>query len=356
MARMLELIQQSAVPATVMRNAARGALSLPPAEVLEILVYLSSHHIFGDQARLTLAGFDESSTASALRTPETPASVLNYFTSPQNVRPALIPALLDNPNLTEAAIVQLCATASSVSAGPLLASPRVHESRMALRALAGNTHVTIEQTAGAEELLKQLSQADGDADDDAAVSDFLARHAADIAAEGDKPFTLVGASEIEQQALEQDRQLVGFNKALQTHERPSPIQKIARLNVGGRVQLAMKGSKDERAILIRDGARIVSSAVLESPKLTESEVDAFAALKNIGESVLRIIGTKRKFLKRYNVVRILCMNPKTPIDVSLSLIPRLTTNDLKNLTKNRDVSDTVAKAAVKIFRDRTSAR
>jgi hypothetical protein len=227
---------------------------------------------------------------------------------------------------------------------------------MALRALAGNTHVTIEQTAGAEELLKQLSQADGDADDDAAVSDFLARHAADIAAEGDKPFTLVGASEIEQQALEQDRQLVGFNKALQTHERPSPIQKIARLNVGGRVQLAMKGSKDERAILIRDGARIVSSAVLESPKLTESEVDAFAALKNIGESVLRIIGTKRKFLKRYNVVRILCMNPKTPIDVSLSLIPRLTTNDLKNLTKNRDVSDTVAKAAVKIFRDRTSAR
>jgi hypothetical protein len=96
--------------------------------------------------------------------------------------------------------------------------------------------------------------------------------------------------------------------------------------------------------------------VLESPKLTESEVDAFAALKNIGESVLRIIGTKRKFLKRYNVVRILCMNPKTPIDVSLSLIPRLTTNDLKNLTKNRDVSDTVAKAAVKIFRDRTSAR
>jgi hypothetical protein len=167
---------------------------------------------------------------------------------------------------------------------------------------------------------------------------------------------MVGASDHEQQALEQERQLVGFNKALETHERPSPIQKIARLNVGGRVQLAMKGNKDERAILIRDGARIVSSAVLESPKLTDSEVDSFAALKNISDSVLRLIGTKRKFVKRYNVMRILCNNPKTPLDVSLALLPRLNSNDLKNLTKNRDIPDTLAKMAVKLYRERTSAR
>jgi len=122
------------------------------------------------------------------------------------------------------------------------------------------------------------------------------------------------------------------------------------------VQLAMKGNRDERAILIRDGARIVSSAVLESPKLTDSEVDAFAALKNVSENVLRGIGTKRKFLKRYSVIRILTMNPKTTVDLALTLIPHLMVNDLKNLTKNRDVSETVVKMAVKLFRDRTSAK
>jgi len=150
--------------------------------------------------------------------------------------------------------------------------------------------------------------------------------------------------------------LIGFAKALETHERPSVVQKIARLNVGERVQLAMKGNKDERYILIRDGARMVSSAVLESPKLTDSEVDAFAAMKNVGENVLRILGTKRKFLKRYSVIRILTMNPKTPVDVALSLVPHLNINDMKNLAKNRDIADTIAKVARKIYRDRTMAR
>ena len=81
---MIEMMKQAAVPAGVMRSASRGALALPAGEMLEILVYLSEHSIFGEQARMTLAGFDEQGSAAALSDPNTPHEVLNYFLVPQD--------------------------------------------------------------------------------------------------------------------------------------------------------------------------------------------------------------------------------------------------------------------------------
>lgn len=358
MPRMLDLIRQSAVPANVMRNASRGALTLPTAEIIEILVYLAGHPFFGEQAKLTLAGFDEGACVEAARNPQTPKEVLDYLSAPSNLRPTLLPALLENPQLPEARIVELCEAASRITADPLLAHERIRGSRHALSALAKNHRISTEQVAAAEELLKAF---EGSEEDDAAVAQFLAEHANEIAAEQGKPFTLMGANDIEQQALtaaaaDETHDLVGFSKRLETHERPSIVQKIARMNVGERVQLAMKGNRDERFILIRDGARIVSNAVLESPKITDAEIDAFAGMKNVGENVLRILGTKRKFLKRYTVVRVLVNNPKTPIDIALALLPHIATNDLKNMMKNKDIADTISKIARKMYRDRTMSK
>jgi hypothetical protein len=356
---MIDLIRQSAVPANVMRNASRGVLTLPPEEVLEILVYLTQHPFFAEQAKLTLAGFDEQSAIHAAGDPQTPSEVLNYLSAPANLRPALLPALLSNPRVSDLRIVELCAAASPITVLSLLASERVRCSPSALEALTKNHRIGTDRVAEAEELLKEC-EPELTAEDDAAVSQFMAEHAKDIAAEEGKPYTLMGATDQEQQALtkpaEEKTELVGFAKRLDNYERPSVVQKIARMNVGERVQLAMKGNRDERFILIRDGARIVANAVLESPKITDAEIDAFAAMKNVGDNVLRILGTKRKFVKRYVMIRVLVNNPKTPIDISLQLLPHLTTNDLKNLTKNRDISDTITKIARKMYRDRTMAR
>jgi hypothetical protein len=359
MPRMIDLIRQSAVPANVMRNASRGVLTLPPQEVLEILVYLTQHPFFAEQAKLTLAGFDEQSAINAAQNPDTPNDVLNYLSAPANLRPALLPALLSNPRVSDQRIAELCAAASPVTVQPLLTSERVRRSYPALEALTKNHRIGTDHVAEAEELLKEC-EPEPTAGDDAAVAEFMAEHAKEIAAEEGKPYVLTGASDQEQQTLtkgtEEKTELVGFAKRADNYERPSVVQKIARMNVGERVQLAMKGNRDERFILIRDGARIVANAVLESPKITDAELDSFAAMKNVGDNVLRILGTKRKFVKRYATLRILVNNPKTPIDISLQLLPHLTTNDLKNLTKNRDVSDTIAKIARKMYRDRTMAR
>jgi hypothetical protein len=92
--------------------------------------------------------------------------------------------------------------------------------------------------------------------------------------------------------------------------------------------------------------------VLESPKVADSEVEKFAGQKNVLESVLRAIPMKRRFLKQYPVIRALTSNPRTPIDVSLGLIKHLLTQDLRHLSGNKEVSDTVRKLALKMFKQK----
>ena len=139
----------------------------------------------------------------------------------------------------------------------------------------------------------------------------------------------------------------------QEAERGSALQKISKLDVKGRIQLAMKGSKEERSILIRDGTKLVALAVLESGKITDGEVEKFASQKNVLEAVLRQIPMKRRFAKNYNVVRNLVANPRTPLDVSLGLIKNLLVSDLRNLSSNKEVSETIRKLALKMFKTKS---
>ena len=112
MARMIDQIRASKLPSNMMQFAARGALQVPPAENIEILVYLALHNkVFGDLARMTLAGWDEKSSLAAAADPQTPPEVLDYFISPDNLRPELLPALLENPSVPEAQIVKLAMSA-----------------------------------------------------------------------------------------------------------------------------------------------------------------------------------------------------------------------------------------------------
>src|SRR3974390_2940115 len=99
--RMIDQIRASKLPSNMMQFAARGALQVPAAENIEILVHLAVHNkIFGELARMTLAGWDEKSCLAAVSDPQTPGEVLNYFISPDNLRPKLLPALLENPYVT----------------------------------------------------------------------------------------------------------------------------------------------------------------------------------------------------------------------------------------------------------------
>jgi hypothetical protein len=124
---------------------------------------------------------------------------------------------------------------------------------------------------------------------------------------------------------------------------------VSTLPIAERLKLATKGTREQRAQLIRDSNRIVATAVLGSPKLTESEVEAFAKMGNVSEDVLRIIGTNRNWLKNYGVVHAVTRNPKTPPAISMQLMHRLTEKDIKMLTTDRNVPESLRLAARRVL-------
>ena len=138
-------------------------------------------------------------------------------------------------------------------------------------------------------------------------------------------------------------------------KRENALQKINHLDVKGRIQLALKGNKEERSLLIRDGTKVVALAVLEAPKLSDGEVEKFASQKNVLEAVLRQIPLKRRFMKNYKVVRNLVANPRTPLDLGLGLMKNLLIADLKNLSANKEVSETIRKLAMKMYKQKLDA-
>jgi hypothetical protein len=420
MARMIDTIRSSMASSQVMQTAARGALSVPPEEMLEILVYLATQtKIFAERARLTLAGWDETASRKAAADPGTPKQVLAYLTTPGNLRPALLPALLENPSVSEESLSELAKAASRYMLETLLKSARVNQSPAILNALSSNPNLNPAQSATVAQRLAtfgvpaksepepaspsaEAAASDADVTEpeasaqaattedvaalalpeegvpDEAVVAYMTEHAAEISAEPDKPFQPIGGveelipssiSHLEEVPAEATTEAVTSSAAAGTaaavkrspvkkaflnpdEQRGSALQKISKLGITGRIQLAMKGTKEERSLLIRDGTKIVALAVLESPKITDSEVEKFANQKNVLEAVLRGITMKRRFIKQYAILRNLTFNPRTPIDVSLALVKHLMTADLKNLTANKEVSDTVRKIAMRMFRQK----
>jgi hypothetical protein len=109
--------------------------------------------------------------------------------------------------------------------------------------------------------------------------------------------------------------------------------------VAQRMALAMKGSREERAILIRDPNKIVGVAVLSSPKINEAEVESIAKMTSLSEELLRMIAFSRAWTKNYGVVHALVKNPKTPVAVAINFLSRLSEKDLRAISANRNVSD-----------------
>ncbi len=415
MARTIDQIRASKLPSNLMQFAARGALQVSAAENLEILVYLAKHNpVFGSTARMTLAGWDEKSSLAAAKDSETPREVLEYLISPDNLRPSLLPALLENPSILEHQVVKIAIGASKESIAVMLRSPRVRSLDRVLDALKANPYLDKEKgeevrallssvrkppspvldaapafeaspaaaeepaaVAIAESVVEPSIEPRIEPADEEIVDAYLKEHADAIAADADKPFQAIGgivellgedyfpvtqsadAPEPAASVPAEPAKLAGavapkvaFKKAPVPVVRENALQKISRLDVKGRIQLALKGNKEERSLLIRDGTKVVALAVLEAPKLSDGEVEKFASQKNVLESVLRQIPLKRRFMKNYKVVRNLVSNPRTPLDLGLGLMKHLLAIDLKNISGNKEVSETVRKLAMKMYKQK----
>ncbi len=156
-----------------------------------------------------------------------------------------------------------------------------------------------------------------------------------------------------------DRGLVSARDVVEAEETGAGLQKtesilnrVQRLTIGEKIQLALRGGKEIRNVLIRDPNKEVVMKVLENPKLTESEVEAIARNPSAPEEALRYISKKRDWIRRYNIIVALVSNPKTPPGVSMPFISRLRTNDLTVLHKSKNIPEAVRNAITRYLKMR----
>lgn len=354
MARMVDLIRAGSAPAAIMRRAAQGTLSLPPSEAIEILVALTGNRELGAEAEQTLWSWNEPSLIEVASDAGTPAEVLLHLLQYHAQRPAVITALCENSKLPLTELENLARHAGPEVLRAMTQSAQVRSSSRLLELMAENP--------SAEEVRPQLDHWASTAQDyeaETIAANFLVGHATEVSMEEGRPFELVTGPDGEEDEL---AKLMTLAKRGETAEQPedvaqlSLLQRIGRMRVGERIKLAVRGNREERMVLIRDRSRLVSLAVLESPKISDTEMEAFASMKNVQESVLRGIATKRKFIKLYGVLKALTTNPKTPLDVALPLLSHLLIKDLRGLAMNKNVNETVRKLAVKLFRVKTERK
>ena len=369
------------------------------------------------------------SAIEAVSHADAPPEVIGYYWAEHNRRPAMMPALIENPGITENMLMELAGEAPREIVSVLLASARVRNLPGVIEALTANPrvlpaevqalhgqpqlnvpeHATHNEDAG---VAQQSAPAEGpapaieefeviapsqseavDPELEATMRAWEKQYAAEIAAAESEPFELVrdedeaGKDSVEPSgmagsvpaqaeagqetsALEdnapapttpsgQQSAIAAMalqNKAAAVDAKKLTImQRVGRMKASERVKTAFIGGKEERSILIRDRARIVQNAVLNSPKLTDSEVEMFTAARNLDENVLREIARNRRFMKNYPVVRNLATNPKTPLDVALPLVKMLLVFDLKQLQRSKSVSETIRKMAQKYYQEKATS-
>ena len=291
-----------------------GGAHLAPADRAELLAVLAgdADEMVSERAQDAILSQPIESFVEAIRREHALPALFSYAAKNLAGKPGVCDAMVQNKNCPAEYLVPVVRHLSTIGIQSLMEElDRVSESPALASALEQSSSVTIEQ----KNQLKEL-HGPGNPIDEAALAEAAAAVESDLA------------------------------------KRQTLIQRLAKMTVAQRVQFAMKGGSEARRTLIRDNNKVVQRAVLQSPRLTDQEVEAFASMSSLTDEILRLIANNRNFRKNYTVVRNLINNPKTPIDVSLHMLPILNPIDLKRLTTNKNIPETLRTSANKLHRTR----
>lgn len=136
-----------------------------------------------------------------------------------------------------------------------------------------------------------------------------------------------------------------FQENYSDAQREMLYQKILKMNYPEKLRLAIFGNRETRNLLIRNPVKMISLAVLRNPKITENEVLKYAQQKNLSEDVILAIAKHQKWIKTYQVKLAVVSNPKTPLSVAIIFLSHLLEKDLKSLSRNKNISSVLSRAA-----------
>jgi hypothetical protein len=340
---LVEQFRRGGVARGLRLMAAEGLLPLKPEDLLELWTDLVRDPDEGvrSAADKSLSSFAAAELRPVLKSRDTAPGVLAWAVA-HRAEPELREVVLQNPSLPDEAIEALAPTLPQALAELVVINQtRLLRRTSLLVALESNAGLNNDQKRRLRELRETFRIGEVEAPPSAAPE-----------APPPEPEPEPEIAPVGEGLLTQDEYMVKIlsEEERQQAEKVSTVQKIYRLNTADKLITAIKGTREERTILVRDPNRLVSMAVLGSPKVTEAEIEAFSAMKNISDQVLREIGKHREWTKRYTVINNLVRNPRTPIGIALNLVPRLNPRDVKGIAVDRNVPEAVRKQAQKFVK------
>ncbi|HSD45022.1 MAG TPA: hypothetical protein VLB87_00315 [Pyrinomonadaceae bacterium] len=386
----VQAIISGAAPQPARLAAARGMLPLQQHELLEILVALadSNDAEIAKAAKETLKSETPEDLLIAAGAEDTPPSVLGYLATQPDYTLKIYEAVILNPKTPDDSLAKLAAATAHgsllelicINQQRLVRAPDIIEAILANPARTGEAERRARETRkeffekerGARQIADELrargqtaaaeffetaelSTPTGElsfddawliaqhievSDDDIDDSWLPAERFAELVSE-----TAEESSANVQRVLEGERIESGGEV---NPERVSLIRRIMFMNTKDRMKLAMKGDREARSILIRDSNKVVCSAVVKNPRISEQEIENVASMRTVAEEVLRLIAMNRAWARSYPIIHNLARNPRTPIPTVMNILPRIRTKDLNNLTQNRNISEAVRRQAFRI--------
>ena len=374
--------------------AARGMLPLQQNDLLEVLVALaaSDDEQLAAAATETLQAETPDNLLLAAKAPDTSPNVLAYLATRTKCTHEIYEAAILNNQTPDHAIAKLASTTNNGSLLELIAInqqrlvrfPEIIDAILANPARSGEAERRASETRkeffekerGARQIADELrargqtaaaeffetaelttSTGELNFEDAWLIAQHIEVSDADIddswlPAERYEELLAETAEETAanvQRAIENERLEKGDVPA----ERVSLIRRIMFMNARDRMKLAMKGDREARSILIRDSNKVVCTAVVKNPRITEQEIESISAMRTVAGEVLRIIAMNRAWARSYTIIHNLARNPRTPIPTAMNILPRIRTKDLHNLAQNRNVSEAVRRQAYRLEHTRS---
>lgn len=391
----VQAIVAGTAPQAARMAAARGMLPLAQGDMLEALVALreSDNAEIAAAAATTLGEQDAESLLTVAQTQETAPAVLGFLATRADLGRAVHEAVTLNAATPDEAIALL---AGMTSDGGLLELIIVNQQRLIrapaiIEAIISNPARTPEAERRARETRREFFDKERGAQQ---VAGELRARGQEAAAEFIEAAESIGAADVElsiedawmlashievsdadiddswlqfdlieelydetpeQRAANVERiisevKLEGMDLP---PERISLIRRVMLMTIKDRVKLGMKGDREARAILIRDANKIVASAVIHNPRITEHEVEGISAMRTVSDEVLRLIALNRAWARSYPIIYNLARNPRTPIGTAITILPRIRAKDLQSISQNRNVSENVRRQALRLAQTRT---
>jgi hypothetical protein len=347
---LVEQFQRGGVPRDLRLMAAQGALPLKPADLIELLQLLvaDADTEVSQAATATLRAMPKEELAPIAKDRSTPPAVLAWVLANREEREVREPAL-QNPSTPDEAIETIVGKLpDSLAELVVINQVRLLRRISLLEALEANTGLNSDQKRRLRELRETFRIGE------VAPPQPAAPPPAPAAPEPEpEPEPEVDTATVETTGLSEEEAVSRYltNEEKGEAAKVSTVQRIFRMNTAQKVVTALKGGKEDRAILVRDPNRLVATAVIGSPRLTDAEVESFAAMRNISDEILRRIAKNKDWMKKYTVMASLVKNPRTPLGVSLGLITRLNPRDLKGLSTDKNVSEAVRRAAKRFVKE-----